>query len=173
MSAVLSETPARRRARLFAGTDWSMRVGLAGIALLALAAAFAPLLLPGDPIKLNLAEGLQPPSLAHWFGTDQLGRDIFSRAVFGARVSLVVGLLAPALGFHDLWIERLGLEEVQRWRESGKLAVFHYGLGAEADLSYNFLEDAEKHATHSPAHHEDRGRIRALLVHDFVRCVTA
>ncbi|MFL6417338.1 MAG: alpha/beta hydrolase [Bryobacteraceae bacterium] len=54
-------------------------------------------------------------------------------------------LLAPAFGFHDLWVERLGPEEMQRWRHSGKLSVFHYGLGAQADLSYEFLEDSEKY----------------------------
>ena len=54
-------------------------------------------------------------------------------------------LLAPAFGFHDLWVERLGPEEIGRWRDSGKLPVFHYGTGGEADLSYEFLEDAEKY----------------------------
>src|SRR5207244_12030955 len=90
MSAVPTDmvAPAPRRVRLFAGTDWSMRVGLAGIALLALAAALAPLILPGDPIKLNLTEGLEPPSLTHWFGTDQLGRDVLTRVIYGARIDL-------------------------------------------------------------------------------------
>ncbi len=54
-------------------------------------------------------------------------------------------LLAPAFGFHDLWTERLGPEEIRRWRDSGKLSVFHYGTGGQADLSYEFLEDAEKY----------------------------
>lgn len=54
-------------------------------------------------------------------------------------------LLAPAFGFHDLWVERLGPEEIRRWRDSGKLSVFHYGTGGEADLSYDFLQDAEKY----------------------------
>ena len=99
MSAASSDmgVPARRRARLFAGTDWSMRVGLAGIALLALAAALAPLILPGDPIRLHLAEGLQPPSLAHWFGTDQLGRDVLTRVIYGARVDLQIGAIGVAI----------------------------------------------------------------------------
>jgi len=99
MSATPSDllVPARRRVRLFAGTDWSMRVGLAGIALLALAAALAPLILPGDPIKLNLAEGLQPPSFAHWFGTDQLGRDVLTRVIYGARIDLQIGAIGVAI----------------------------------------------------------------------------
>jgi peptide/nickel transport system permease protein len=99
MSAAPSDmlVPVRRRLRLVAGTDWSMRIGLAGIALLALAAAFAPLILSGDPIKLNLAEGLQPPSLAHWFGTDQLGRDVLTRVIYGARVDLQIGAIGVAI----------------------------------------------------------------------------
>ncbi len=56
-----------------------------------------------------------------------------------------VVLLAPAFGFHDLWVERLGPEEIERWRETGNLSVFHYGTGGEADLSYGFLEDAAKY----------------------------
>lgn len=99
MSATPSDllVPARRRTRLLAGTDWSMRVGLAGIALLALAAVFAPLILPGDPIKLSLAESLQPPGLAHWFGTDQLGRDVLTRVIYGARVDLQIGAIGVAI----------------------------------------------------------------------------
>jgi uncharacterized protein len=54
-------------------------------------------------------------------------------------------LLAPAFGFHDLWRERLGDEELEQWRRSGKLSVFHYGLGAQADLSYDFFKDSEKY----------------------------
>ncbi len=99
MSAAPSDmvVPARRRIRLMAGTDWSMRVGLAGIALLALAAALAPFILSGDPIKLNLAEGLQPASLTHWFGTDQLGRDVLTRVIYGARVDLQIGAIGVAV----------------------------------------------------------------------------
>src|SRR5208337_3221734 len=45
-------------------------------------------------IKMNIAERLQPPSMNHWFGTDELGRDILARIVYGARVSLVIGISA-------------------------------------------------------------------------------
>jgi pimeloyl-ACP methyl ester carboxylesterase len=54
-------------------------------------------------------------------------------------------LLAPAFGFHDLWLERLGPEEMERWQRSGKLSVFHYGTGGPADLAYEFLQDAGKY----------------------------
>src|SRR5581483_8683717 len=52
---------------------------------------FAPLLAPHDPAQLDLAQRLLPPSHAHWMGTDELGRDVLSRTLYGARVSLVVG----------------------------------------------------------------------------------
>ncbi len=62
------------------------------LALAALMAVFAPLIAPADPTELNPAMRVQPPSANAWFGTDMLGRDIFSRCVYGARVSLIVGL---------------------------------------------------------------------------------
>jgi uncharacterized protein len=54
-------------------------------------------------------------------------------------------LLAPAFDFHRLWTDRLGPEEIRRWKETGSLSVFHYGLAGQTDLSYEFLEDAEKY----------------------------
>jgi peptide/nickel transport system permease protein len=54
-------------------------------------AVFAPLIAPHDPAQLDLATRLQPPSHMHWFGTDELGRDILSRVIYGARISMVVG----------------------------------------------------------------------------------
>jgi peptide/nickel transport system permease protein len=61
-------------------------------------AAIANLLPLRSPIETDFTAISNWPDATHWFGTDQLGRDIFSRAVFGARISLVVGLFAPALG---------------------------------------------------------------------------
>ncbi|TAJ27822.1 nickel transporter permease [Bosea sp. (in: a-proteobacteria)] len=60
---------------------------------LLLVAAFAPLVAPYDPLVQSLGERLRPPSSANWFGTDALGRDIFSRVVYGTRVTLVIVLL--------------------------------------------------------------------------------
>ena len=99
MSAALPEATIRPLSRpgFLAGTGWSMRVGLAGIALLALAAALAPLILPYDPTRLDLAGGLQAPSLVHWFGTDQLGRDVLTRVIYGARIDLQIGAIGVAV----------------------------------------------------------------------------
>ena len=76
------------------------RGALAGavlIAALSLAAAAAPFLAPSDPLAQKLTERLAPPSGSHWMGTDDLGRDVFSRALFGARVSLEVGVVAVGI----------------------------------------------------------------------------
>lgn len=68
--------------------------GLAILLLLVLVAALAPLLAPYDPIAINLDHHLQAPSLAHWMGTDEYGRDILSRIIYGARLTLyIVGLV--------------------------------------------------------------------------------
>ncbi len=69
-------------------------LGLLIIAALVLAAAFAPLLTQGDGTEQYLSERLRAPSAEHWFGTDELGRDIYERIVWGSRVTLyIVGLV--------------------------------------------------------------------------------
>ncbi len=67
------------------------------LALILLAAILAPVLFTVDPTALAPARRTRPPSAQHWFGTDMLGRDIYSRVVFGGRVSLVVGFAVAAL----------------------------------------------------------------------------
>jgi peptide/nickel transport system permease protein len=72
------------------------RLVLAGaivLATIALLALFAPWLTPYDPMALKVLDRLQSPRAAHWFGTDELGRDVFSRVIFGARYSLLIGAL--------------------------------------------------------------------------------
>jgi peptide/nickel transport system permease protein len=77
--------------------------GLIVIVLMLLMAIFAPLLTAEDPTKLQMGSRLRPPTMQHWLGTDDLGRDIMARVMYGARVSLKVGavvvLLAGTLGF--------------------------------------------------------------------------
>ena len=70
--------------------------GLAVVVILAVGALAAPLISPYDPYKINLAMKAQAPSFAHWLGTDELGRDLLTRLVYGARVSLLIGIV-PAL----------------------------------------------------------------------------
>jgi oligopeptide transport system permease protein len=74
----------RNRAAVVAG------VLLAFIALLSILAPWLPI---ADPAAQNLALGATPPSAAHWFGTDELGRDTFARTIYGGRISLLVGLI--------------------------------------------------------------------------------
>jgi len=72
-------------------------VGLAIITGLAILAVFAPWLAPHDPFAQDLLSRLHPPSSAHWLGTDDLGRDVFSRLVYGSRISLSVGFVAVGI----------------------------------------------------------------------------
>ena len=74
-----------------------MVVGTGIIMFLLLVAAFAPLLATHDPYEQILADRLQPPSTQHYFGTDSLGRDIYSRVVFGSRVTLSIAILVAAI----------------------------------------------------------------------------
>lgn len=67
-------------------------VGALMIALFVCFALFAPWIAPHDPAGIQLADRLQSPSFSHWFGTDELGRDILSRVIYGARISMLVGV---------------------------------------------------------------------------------
>ena len=71
--------------------------GLVLVAFLAFTALFAPLLAPADPLKQVLSSRLKPPSAEHWMGTDQLGRDVLSRMIYGARISLLIGIVGVGL----------------------------------------------------------------------------
>ncbi|MEA5001626.1 MAG: ABC transporter permease [Endomicrobiaceae bacterium] len=71
--------------------------GLLIIFLLITAAVFAPLISPYAPSEQNLSERLMKPSMTHFFGTDDLGRDIFSRMIYGARISLTVGFISVVI----------------------------------------------------------------------------
>ena len=73
-------------------------LGLIVFVLLVLSAAFAPLIATHDPIDIDPVNQFKGPSSTHYFGTDQLGRDLFSRIIYGARTSLYVGIFSVALG---------------------------------------------------------------------------
>jgi ABC-type dipeptide/oligopeptide/nickel transport system permease subunit len=73
------------------------RIGLAIVGLTALVGLIAPLFVPADPVAMNFAELLKGPTRAHPLGTDQFGRDVLARLVWGARLSVTIGALAVAL----------------------------------------------------------------------------
>ncbi|MCU1447750.1 MAG: peptide transporter permease [Cryobacterium sp.] len=104
----------------------AVEMGSAVLAVLLVTAAIAPrLLAPGDPLAIDPTAAFGSPSLAHWFGTDESGRDIYTRVVDGARDSLLIGLAATVIG--------LGLGVV--------LGTIAGTLGARVDFTVNrFLE---------------------------------
>jgi len=72
-------------------------VGGAIVLVLAVMAVAAPIVAPHDPHKLDIKRILEPPSARHWLGTDQVGRDVLSRMLYGARVSLAVGFVSVGI----------------------------------------------------------------------------
>ena len=72
--------------------------GLAVIVIMAIAAVFAPLAAPYDPLTVDYGGMLAAPSWQHWMGTDSFGRDVLSRIIYGARTALAVGFLASFVG---------------------------------------------------------------------------
>lgn len=111
MSASAAQ-PARRLPR-------GLLVGLLVLGLILLLAALGPFLAPYDPDAFNMRARLRPPSAAHWFGTDEFGRDVFSRVLAGAHHSLLMGFGATAISL------ALGVP-------LGLIAAFRRGLVEEA-----------------------------------------
>jgi peptide/nickel transport system permease protein len=123
---LLAETPASRtQARLgqayvgwlgFRGNPLAM-AGLAVLVALVLIALFTPFLTSQSPVAQDLGQRLQPPSARYWFGTDELGRDIYTRVLYGSRITLVIvglvvvmvaptGLLiGTAAGYLGGWVD--------------------------------------------------------------------
>lgn len=83
MSMNLAFTAAKR--------NWLASAGVVLVLVFTLFALFAPFIAPQDPSHIDLTIRLSRPSAAHWFGTDELGRDILSRVIYGARISMLVG----------------------------------------------------------------------------------
>ena len=90
------ETPAQRALRRLLARKGAV-VGLAVIATFITLALLAPWIVPYDPIATSWALVRKPPSALHWFGTDDLGRDVMSRVIFGARASLVAGAISVGI----------------------------------------------------------------------------
>ncbi|BBQ02431.1 cytochrome c550 (plasmid) [Burkholderia sp. SFA1] len=125
---VLSDTPqSRRQAAIGAAyrgwlqfrRNWLAMTGLTVLLVLFALGISAPQLATHDPNAQDLAQRLAAPSAAHWFGTDQLGRDLFSRLLYGARITLgmavlIVAIVAPVgmlmgtiAGFAGGWTDRI------------------------------------------------------------------
>lgn len=93
--------------------------GFAIIVLIMVTAIFAKWIAPFDPYEMNPAVMLEPPSSTHWFGTDQFGRDIFSRVLYGSQISLQVGIISVGIalvigtimgvfaGYYGKWVDAI------------------------------------------------------------------
>src|SRR5919107_1841384 len=92
--------------------------GTAVMGLFILMAVFAPLIAPYDPLQQDLAGKFAPPSRAHLMGQDELGRDILSRVIYGARISLTAGLAAVAVATVVGTLVGLGAGYLGRWPDS-------------------------------------------------------
>ncbi len=90
------ERPMQRTLRRLVKRKGAM-VGLGLITVVILLAVLAPLLAPYDPLKTSWALVRKAPSAAHWFGTDDLGRDVLARVIYGARASLLAGAISVAI----------------------------------------------------------------------------
>lgn len=101
--------------------DWTGWLGAAIVICIVLAAIFAPLIAPYDPIALSIEDRLSAPDAVHWLGTDQAGRDVLSRIIFGARASLAVGIGAVLIG------ALLGVS-------AGLFAAYKGGLGEQITM---------------------------------------
>lgn len=78
--------------------DWTGWLGAVLVLAMLGSAILAPLIAPFDPVEVSLEDRLTPPDAVHWLGTDQAGRDVFSRIIYGARASLLVGIGAVLIG---------------------------------------------------------------------------
>jgi peptide/nickel transport system permease protein len=120
-AAAIREVKTRSRREDFLRAFFSNRLAVFGTAVMAVfvvMAVFAPLVAPYDPLDQNLPEKFDGPSLAHPFGQDELGRDILSRVIYGARISLTAGLAAVALATVVGTIVGLTAGYLGRWPDS-------------------------------------------------------
>ena len=94
----LLETESRwEKVKRFMRTNKLATASLFFIVFIILVAIFAPVFAPYDPYAQNTENLLMPPSFEHWLGTDELGRDVLSRIIYGARISLIIGLVPTSL----------------------------------------------------------------------------
>src|SRR4051812_15770621 len=107
-----------RAARSLRG-DFRAWFGAGVVVVLVLLAVAAPLVAHHDPVHIDLINQLSPPSAEHWLGTDIQGRDVWARLVYGARISLSVGIVSQGIalllgvtlgllsGYYGRWVDEL------------------------------------------------------------------
>ena len=100
IAAPLDAPPVRRGAWRFVRRNPTLVAGTIILAAMTLIALIAPWI-AGDPVAMKPSDRLLPPSALHWLGTDHLGRDVWARTVFGARVSLFVGFAVAVVAAGD------------------------------------------------------------------------
>lgn len=163
--------------------DKRASVGLGFLAAAVLSAIFAPYLMPYDP-QYQSPDFSRPPSAKHWLGTDDLGRDLFSRIIFGSRISLFVGIvtvllagvagvsLGLASGYYGRWVDMLVMRYIDlQWAfpnfiiAVALVAVFGTGLSnVIVAVSLAFLDDFARIT---------RGMVLAVREEEFVTAARA
>ena len=114
-------------------------IGLFIVAAFALAAVLAPFILTTDPIEQDLDAQLLPPSRLHWLGTDDLGRDLLTRIVYGGRTSLTVGIVSVVLALSVGTLLGLIAGFYGRWADSLTMRVMDIMLAFPATLLAIFI----------------------------------
>jgi hypothetical protein len=109
--------------------------------LLVTMALTAPVIAPHDPLQMSVVDQFKPPSTENFFGTDEFGRDVFSRVIYGAQVSLRVGLLATLIAVGGGTVLGLTSGYFGRWVDSAgqkimdTLLAFNLGFGLSSDIA--------------------------------------
>lgn len=117
---------------------WAL-VGLLIVGLFAAASLLAPYIARHDPFNQNLDARLLPPSGTHWLGTDELGRDLFTRILYGGRVSLSVGIVSVGIALTTGTLAGLAAGYYGRWADSVTMRVMDIMLAFPATLLAIFI----------------------------------
>jgi len=142
----IARVPIPRRDTGFYGDAWrrlrrnrAALLGLLIVAAFALAAVLAPFILTTDPIEQDLDAQMLPPSRQHWLGTDDLGRDLLTRIVYGGRTSLTVGIVSVVLALSVGTVLGLIAGFYGRWADSVTMRVMDIMLAFPATLLAIFI----------------------------------
>ena len=132
MSPIGSRGEVRQFWRTFSRNQLALAAGVV-VGVLVVLAVLAPLLAPWDPNKPDTKRILAPPSRSHWLGTDQLGRDVLSRVLYGSRVSLAVGFVSVGIATL-IGVVRKAESHQQRAKICNALAELTHFVGVLCDL---------------------------------------